>query len=763
MRVAGAPIAGRYGWGLGGQSAARRRRAELDERVEAERAALVDRLYTAVPHLEGEARRAALTLKRAIFNGREVGAETAALPEDLAAAVLRFAALQRASTAEVRRLSRVGVARERAALAALLDDPLFARAIAYAGPSLAAAVETRRAPRPDRFTKVETSLYDLATRFSTKATPFFLYGQVAFAPGSGYRAPGGATVELSLPHAHVLEHHALATADGDPWVMAHDWVEADGEIHVYTAARVGITGVRRLPASEAVGAALAAVRGGALRESALVAALAARGLPEEGAARLVDALARARVLQRYYLDDPATWVEDLAVAEAIGPDRAAALRAAQGEGLALDAVPERFDAAALFGADVARRAEASPQPAAYVTRFFEGWPGAPFRALHEAAVASLEALAPLLGAFPAVAPERRALRARVRRAVEAAGGRMPYPDLIVHLRQTAGDAAPDPSPPPALLGALRAAEGELRASEVAAWAARVPPPPPLCVNGPVDAAAGRLHVTNLWGGDGRYLRRYRAAAPPRPCEGPARPLGADPPLEVTVYEPLLSNLNDAAPSCEGGFAVTARHRARFDVWVTPSDVVAVATEGGGVRFEHGPSGRPIRFRHDGLVLTRELILEYRVVLQDVVDTYLNPFERPVPTRGPDVVYDPGCHFGAVGLRRPRWAVRRSALPALPRSAVGAAAALEAWAGAHLGAADAYYYRIGGGASDTHKPRYLDLSSALSAASFRRRVRKLAADDRVTFEAAAPGRGGLLRIGGQPWMSETMVELEPRPR
>ncbi|PAP80279.1 hypothetical protein B1759_02445 [Rubrivirga sp. SAORIC476] len=765
MRLAGAPLSGAYGRGLGA------RREHLDSARDAHRArevardVLVAALYDAMPTLPPPERRVALRVKRSAFNGRAIH-NTDGLPATLADLASAYEQARRDADRAADQADVATRRDERQALDALLHDDRFMAAVDYAGLDLARAVrQYGRVPVADRtetrYAKVETSLYEVATRFSSKANPFFLYGQVSMPPGSPYALAEAARLALSLPHAHVLERHLLATANGeavDPFVMASPYSVEDGAtLRVSVMSGGGLMEVRSVPVSEGLLRMLECLSGPPLRESAAKEALVDAGMAPEAVRSALDTLVRARILTRFLIRDPSRLVDDLE-AGGLSAERAARLRAVHGRTGALGDLPLRFDGDRLFGSAVMERASASSQPPAYVTRYASPWIGAGHDEAHARIAADLGTLARVLGALPSVPRTRAALRERLLSDLHGKG-RVRYLDVITELRTQPLPALSGSVPPPASAARYREAAGEISPATLAAWTQTLPPPSPLSVTGAVDYASGMFYLTNLWAGGGRFLRRFLPGGWVLEDTTCREPGGA---LTVSIYDPLQSNLNDAARSSRVGFAVTQRHRSLFEDWILPTDI-EMSEQDGEVCLWRASTGQRLRFVHDGLVLSRELALEYRVLLTDYADAFVNPFERPVPLSDA-VTYEPGARFGSVCVRRERWAVPRGALPPRLADDSRSATTLAGWLHETIGPdPTAYYYTTTGPRARTAKPRYLDLGSALSAASFLRRVRKLRPTDLVLLSPARPDIEGLLRVDGHPTTSELMVDLTPPAR
>ena len=765
IRLAGAPLSGAYGRGLGARHGHIGFARAAHRAWEVAREALVAALYDTMPALAPSARRVALRAKRSAFNRRAVH-DTDGLPAALADLASTYEHARREAERATHQADVATRRDERQVLDALLDDDRFMAAIDYAGPDLARAVrQYSQVPVSNRtearYSKVETSLYEVATRFSSKANPFFLYGQVSMPPGSPYARAEAGRLALSLPHAHVLERHLLATADKnavDPFIMASPCSVEDGEtLRVSVMSGGGLMEVRTVPVSDGLLRMLECLSGAPRRESAAREALVAAGMASEAVRTALDTLVRARLLTRFLIRDPSRLVDDLE-AGGLAPEHAARLRAVHGRTGALGDLPLRFDGDRLFGSAVMERASTSPQPPAYVTRYASPWIGAGHDEVHARIADDLGALARVLGALPSVPRTRAALRERLLADLHGKG-RVRYLDVITELRTRPLSDLSGSAPPPTWASRYREVEGEISPSTLATWTQALPSPPPLSVTGAVDYESGTFYLTNLWAGGGRFLRRFLPGGWVPESATCGEPDGA---LVVSIYAPLQSNLNDAARSSRVGFAVTQRHRSLFEDWILPTDI-EMSEQNGEVCLWRASTGQRLRFVHDGLVLSRELALEYRVLLTDYADAFLNPFERPI--RPSDAVTcEPGARFGSVCVRRERWAVPRGALPPRLSDDSQSATTLAGWLHDTIGPdPTAYYYTTTGPRARTAKPRYLDLGSALSAASFLRRVRKLRAADLVLLSPARPDIGGLLRVDGHPTTSELMVDLTPSTR
>lgn len=767
--------------------------------------ALVDALYAFVPAAPSDdARHAAIQAKRAVFNGRRVRPDVLPrLPSPLRRAVVRYhrrRTVARRATAPPAFAACIRDMRTR--LATLWNDPLFRAAVRYASPDLHEACTHTDAEAPDRFSKSERGLYGYAAKFISKANPFHTFASVAFPHNLGLPTPPQSEVVLNTALVSYLDTRVLSSLQVLPgsarmhlsrYVTRPEtvtfFVRADDALNRVTVPRKPVVDVlldfdRSVPDTEVP----------TVERFRAYVSRTADSTVQARMPTLLLRLRRAGILVMSLLRTPERFADDLLphADEDLEPvlralqslQHAPARLPAEGTPSVHDEVPS-VEAVHRTVMHVPVPRFEAPSSRFYVNRYDASPDPVLSGPVADEVMRDLRAVKPLLSTHPSFHAHDHFLRGFVRSVCRERGKtEVPYLDVLDrYLDDPAGHAeahrvfGDDPAEGEALqrfLDDASARTGTLTEADLAALCEAAPLPPdraaePMCINGPVDVAAGRFYPWNLWAGHGRFLHRYHLTAQRRPY---ADPLFADPNVtHVQLAPPFFFNRNYVPTLCRTGIGFDGRHRERFARWIDPADV-HVGLSGATVHYRHAHTGERLRFHHVGFLLGRMLAPEYRMLLYGHRDVYTHLFTQYTRPDG-EVEHTPGLRYGRLQLRRDRWVAPLDTMPPLDGAAAGDAsllryaARLRAWMAEHLRPGTRWYYRLDLGdrgedglGSDpyAHKPVYLDLFSPLSVQRFARDAARIGRNGAVSLEPMAPAPATLPLVNGQPVFTELMIEV-----
>ncbi|HEU4453023.1 MAG TPA: hypothetical protein VFR81_08180 [Longimicrobium sp.] len=783
VRVAGAAMDGPFRLRSPRFEALLAEHARMVEERERERAALLDALHAAVPAAEDRAaRRALLAARRDVFNGRAPGRLPDGAPPALAARVERFAAMTAAEDALWER-GRAAVLDElRRGVDALLRDPVFTAALRHASPGLWEEMEHGSAAMDGGLPRAWRGIYGYAARFFGKANPFHLFASIAF-PGVPVSAGEECEVVLDASVISGVEREILPLAPPERVRLSlRSWTREGEALRFWVPDGRGwrIVSLRATAAVEAVAGYFAArgrETGRPVSTRAACEAWLRDRLPsndQDAAGRLLDVMIDRGAIVAYLVDDPDRFADALAGISPAHDDRIAMLgRHHLARTDVAGAARAQAELAELAEAGAAVR-ECAPAPF-YVNRYADDAAGPEHEAAARRVAPDLRALKPFFAAESAFGTHQYVLRAFVRGELgEGDGASAPLLELLRRfLRDRAAvverhlperhRSAEERRRLAEWRAAVAAPEGTLSAAGLAA----LPPYPgtpaaadreEICFNGPLDHASGVFHVSNAWAGEGRFASRYglRRGADPRGAREAEEGV-----LDVEISIAPPPNLHYVLRALPTGCGFDARRSHLYARWISPSDVV-VAAEDGGVAYRHASTGERLRFHYRGFALGIHLPAEYQLLLLDAhADAFLNPFDAPDPLPAPgEVRHRPGLRVGSVRVRRERWSFRADTLAdvAAEGDALRFAAKLREWVRARLRAeADEWYYRAPDPRGSGDRPRFLDLRNPLSAQLFRRALARAGEAGAVSLSVMDPPAGALWRRDGGRYVTELMIE------
>jgi len=741
------------------------------------RTELVEALYRLVPEQKDRnARRALLRLKRDVHNGRLIADVVgAALTVETRRALDAYRQAVGRERALLAHGSHQVFAEYRALIARLLADELFRGACHYSSPALMAVVERRQPVPRDEFADHERGLYAYATKFISKANPFYTFAATTFPPHVGIEVDGQCEVIINGSVILDLERR-LVRLDGGIGrrrLYLRPFTRAGESIAFFVAARDGPRRIalRRTPMLCCVIDTFVDPVSGqyqTLSANECIERMATRfGSIDRGTAQeFLRRLVSEGILVEYLVTDFDHFGGDLA---GICPTYDGAIRTLERVHLGRVPVSELAAVHGRVAAALDRVAASAPLSSSYhVNRYGHDDLG-PHDRLAREVCGSLEALKPWFCVADNFATRAQVIRAFVADSLAASGREaIPYLELLTHFLREHRSIVERYSPRAhdsairAWQAALRTRTGVLTSADLDA----IPrldsagQPPSLCFNGPADYVTGRFYVTNVFAGGRRFTSRYMLHQRVRLRDGCAT---GDAALDVQLVPPFARNLNYVVRLFDAGCGFDGRHADRFPQWIDPSAVV-VGYSNGRVIYRDMRCARELRFHHVGFQLAARLPAEYQLLLAHHTDFYVNPFSS-LDSAGVSyaVRHEPALWYNTVCLRRERWLVPNALLSDNVLNTSGilrATVALREWVHSELGCGDdLWYYQARCGRPTDHKPTFLDLRNPLSVHAFRRAVAQLPAEQGVVaLSPMAPSPAHLYRDQGAPIVTELMIEV-----
>lgn len=287
----------------------------------------------------------------------------------------------------------------------------------------------------------------------------------------------------------------------------------------------------------------------------------------------------------------------------------------------------------------------------------------------------------------------------------------------------------------------------------------------VCLNGPFDFESGIFYLTNIFAGNGRAFARYFLGRSSLPQPYLANQNNKDV-LDVQIAAPVHQNRNFVAPMLMAGCGLEARYSHLFETWIDPTDVL-IELSPEGIRYRHAKSGVRLAFHFFGVILADSLTAPYQLLLLEHADFYENPFDCPAlsaeshPAVGP-VQHVPGLQYRSVCLRREQWlfpASEVNRILARPETLL-AAAELRDQVHALTGIRSEYwFYKLFKAGKRENKPRFLDLCSPLSVLTLRKTLRSTLPESVLSFTEMRPGpESGMFVDQGAPVSTEVMIEI-----
>jgi hypothetical protein len=745
--------------------------------LEALQTTLVQHLYEAVSCAVNDAqRRQLLSLKRLIFNGR-------ALPEEHLAT--QYASIGSLLTEYQKIQSQLATLFDRHLpavmdeyhdrLARLWDDTVFRAACTYASPHLVEAKLALRARSSSAFTNLDRGLYSYATKFVSKANPFHLFSMLGLGKNTYMKPQNDCEIVLDVIDLYHLEYKLLCMTNNHEarLVYVRNYVHRDGNL-VFLIYEGATQKILRVPETSLLNSLLTLFQEkvAPVRFTDLEAHIR-RHVPEASSERIRDYLVRlirSGIMVQYLITNFNNFGYDLAQAKPeltseLGElQRYHHLAAGREE---VPAIEQRLRQLRIEGQSVGH----------FVNRYNRNNSEVQAHATIATLLSQdLIKLKPFFFHLYNFSSNASNLQAFVRDYLQERGLKeAPYLDILLYFLENKeallARYRDHAHRPPHLRRAIAewsarmsCLEGRIEAEEMQQMITEIPQGGQkrnLCYNGTYDYKKSIFYISNIWDAKGRFVRRYLANHAKFPIwDVPVEAPGID----VQLATPFFRNRNYVADVLETGCSLEAYHRHRFRQWIWPSEVVLTYVDGQ-VAYRHAVSGVPLRFHFLGTLMNGLLDPEYQLLLTDAADVFWNVFDhRQAPQE--EFTFRPGLYYGAVCLRRDRWAVRKRLLPipASQQNPLASAAQFRRWVHTRMQTAvDDWYCRLedpGRKIEDPvfHKPFYLDTANPLSICHFRKMVSPLPESGTIYFERMEPPLEHLMLSDGKPYMTEIMLEV-----
>lgn len=282
----------------------------------------------------------------------------------------------------------------------------------------------------------------------------------------------------------------------------------------------------------------------------------------------------------------------------------------------------------------------------------------------------------------------------------------------------------------------------------------------LCFNGSCDYTQGTYYLTNVFPGKGRYASRYLLHQRTRRYQ--YLPSDDDEWLDVQLIAPFKDNRSYPVVILPTGCGFETRYRHYFKDWIAAANIV-VGERDGRVVYRDGASGRMLRFHYFGFVLADFLTADYQLLLAEHGDMYVNLFEQNPIMIGADkflVNHLPPLYYGSVCLRREQWVFSKSVLNNVcsDDDILTYTAKLREWLHDSIATEEDEMYFRSWSPQDGSNPRFIDLRNPLSVQTFRRVLLTLPRESMVSFARMEPPVSHLYRQNGLPFLTELMIEV-----
>lgn len=284
----------------------------------------------------------------------------------------------------------------------------------------------------------------------------------------------------------------------------------------------------------------------------------------------------------------------------------------------------------------------------------------------------------------------------------------------------------------------------------------------LCFLGSFDYVKGTFYLGSVFAGDGRFSSRYLLHNGPKRYR---QPLSEDNWLDVQLVAPFKGNRTYVAAEYPTGCGFEARYGRHFEQWLDPLRIV-IESRDGRVIYRDGVSGRMLRFHFFGFVLAQYLPAAYQLLLADHADAYLIPFAnlslaspRDLPGER-EAKHIPALYFGSVCLRREQYVFLQRAFEAICKEDDILVCTVMLREKVHLNTGmeeDEWYFRTIEPGKNS-KPRYLDLRNPLSVHTFRRAVAPLQNGAMIYLARMEPSAAAAFKQGQEAFTTEAMIEV-----
>jgi hypothetical protein len=278
-----------------------------------------------------------------------------------------------------------------------------------------------------------------------------------------------------------------------------------------------------------------------------------------------------------------------------------------------------------------------------------------------------------------------------------------------------------------------------------------------CFNGSWDYVKRIYYLANVFAGYGRFVSRYLL----RQRTKHYQPLPSDDEwLDVQLVAPFKDNRSYLVTMLPTGCGFETRYRHYFERWINAANIV-VGERDGRVVYRDGASGRMLRFHFFGFVLVDYLTADYQLLLTEHADCYVNLFEHnPITIGSNEFLKIPPLYYGSVCLRREQWAFSKSVLDNVcdHDDILTCTAKLREWLHDNMGTEEDEMYFRSWSPRDVSSPRYINLRNPLGVQTFRRTLLGLPPDSMISFARMEPPAAHLYLQNERPFLTELMIEV-----
>lgn len=756
--------------------------ASAGRELERLREQLVDQLHAAVPQTRDRTNRnLLLKTKRAVFNSRPIGSlEEMSLEPMLQENLARYSVLLTRRT-ELLDSTRYEVFDElRSQLRRLTQNKEFRTAVDYSCPWLLGKYE--RAEDESGFSNAERAIHAYATKFFSKANPFYIFATAGFPPTGGVTPESYCELIINTTLLLNLEGLLLKTVS-DPYqrrAYLRAFIYQDNSFRFIIIKKRGL---RLISAKDnLLLRSIVAFFNDLTREHTIGNCLnfvleALPGSEEKTVHGYLEILIKQSVIIEYLVRDFDNFKDDLFGRSTEYDELLSNLQSLHLACVSRAELPEIHNKLSSLALDQT----VAPETLYYVNTY-ERIEAGPHESLMHVVQNDLRDLKPL---FPVSNFYERAYTIRsflLDRIVAHPNREVPYVELVCefmcHFSETIekyqASVHRNRDEQRAIVNWLQRVSncsGHLKPGELASLvndrpAALVDQPAPktdpnhtLCFNGSCDYVKGTYYLANVFAGNGRYASRYLLHQQTKRYQ---YLLSDDVWLDVQLVVPFKDNRSFIVVMLPTGCGFETRYRHCFKNWINAANIV-VGERDGRVVYRDGASGRLLRFHFFGFILADFLTADYQLLLTEHGDSYLNLFEQnPITMSDANeslVKHLPPLHYGSVCLRREQWAFSKSELDSVcgHDDILTCTAKLREWLHVSMGTdEDEMYFRTWS-PRDGSSPRFIDLRNPLGVQTFRRTLMGLPADSMVSFARMEPPVAHLYSQNEGPFLTELMIE------
>lgn len=741
---------------------------------------LVDQLHAAVPQTEDRTNRnLLLKLKRAVFNSRPIDSfDTTPLDPTLQKNLARYGVLL-AKRKEVLASARREVFNElRSQLLRLTHDKEFRTAVDYSCPWLLGKYERAHEEDGDHelsFSNAERAIHAYATKFFSKANPFYIFATVGFPSTSSDTSEPYCEVIVNTTLILNIERLVLQSVS-DPYqrrAYLRPFIYQDNTFRFIIVKKRGLRliSAKDNPLIRHVIAFFNDLNREHTIGDCLDFVLEALPVSEKkDVEAYLEILTKQDVIVEYLVRDFNNFKDDLFGRTEEYDELISNLQSSHLACISRAELPEIHNklSSLALGQTVATET-------LYYVNTYEGTEAGPHESLRLAVQNDLRDLKPL---FPVSNFFERSyvIRSFLLDRLKSAGQEIPYVELMcefvrhfsetidkyqasVHRKRDEQQAIVN------WLQRVSTLSGHLKPGEFAPLLrdrpeALIAAQNTLCFNGSCDYTRGIYYLTNVFPGEGRYASRFLLHQRTRRYQ--QSHTNDDECLDVQLVAPFKDNRSYPVVILPTGCGFETRYRHYFENWIAAANIL-VGERDGRVVYRDGASGRVLRFHYFGFVLADFLTADYQLLLAEHGDMYVNLFEQNPIMMGKAeslVNHLPPLYYGSVCLRREQWAFSKSVLDNVcsDNDILTCTATLCEWLHDSIGSEEDEMYFRSWSPQDGSSPRFIDPRNPLSVQNFRRVLLALPRESMVSFARMEPPVSHLYRQNEHPFLTELMIEV-----